>query len=153
MKKRSASILIGFVTGLVMLGLFVAVGEVREVHAQTAELARIAQESQAAQVELIRAMHEAQTAAESGRAVHAEFTCNGTAQEIAFTGGFVLSYYCEVDDAAAAAAFIGDSTVTTSDYGATKTAGEEWGGDLRGEYCITDGTSVEIHCRASLRKF
>lgn len=60
-----------------------------------------------------------------------------------------ISYSAEVDSAATGTAYFGDSAVTTSAYGASRTAGKEIGGNVRYEYCVAnEDAGVTIHVRS-----
>lgn len=65
------------------------------------------------------------------------------------TGDRHFHYACCVDDAETGSIYVGDSSVSSSDYGAIFTAGECWGGPHGGEYARGSEAGITIHCRYS----
>jgi hypothetical protein len=83
---------------------------------------------------------------------HAVLTVTGTAQLIAPAAndyGF-RSFRC-VNEHASEILYIGGSNVSTSSYGtsigASQADGKAVGADGFGEYVVSDGSSVSLHCR------
>lgn len=57
-------------------------------------------------------------------------------------------FSCEVDDAETCTLYIGDSTVSSTDYGEALSAGQKFGGPHGKEYGRAGGTDAcEVHCR------
>ncbi len=75
-------------------------------------------------------------------------TCAATATEIRAPSGGQYSYVCQ--NSSATEVFVGDSSLTTST--APKycdgCAGQEFGGNVRSEYCIVSAGTQDIYCRA-----
>lgn len=75
-------------------------------------------------------------------------TCADTATAIQSSLGGTRSISCEVDSAAGASVFFGDSGVTTSAYWESAAAGVTVGADVRRLYCIVASGTITVHCGA-----
>ena len=60
-----------------------------------------------------------------------------------------LSYMCEVDEAATAPVFVGGSGVLIT-TGVEFDAAEDFGGNVRKEFCVVTTGTVDINCRAQV---
>lgn len=97
---------------------------------------------------LVQLTPDAHAAGVSASVVHTEPDIGTTRSELATDNGMRHFHYaCCVDDAEAGTVYVGDSTVTTTDYGASFVAGECWGGPHGGEYAVASAIDTTIHCR------
>lgn len=96
----------------------------------------------------------ASAASNTGEVIeHEEFTVpsnlDAGVTEFKPTSGKRTSHFaCEVDDSETCTLYIGDSTVSSTDYGESLSAGEKFGGPHGKEYGRAGGTDAcEVHCR------
>lgn len=76
-------------------------------------------------------------------------TCGTTATVIQADNQ--VSYMCEVDEAAGASVFIGDAAVTAS-TGVEYKPAEDFGGNVKFEYCIVAAGTETVNCRAQVTR-
>lgn len=83
---------------------------------------------------------------------HANFTVSTTAIEIKTDSGKAIEHYsCQIEDGETETVYIGDSTVSSTDFGAAyKVSDGAWGAPHGDEYMVLASGSAEVHCRFSV---